>query len=236
MGDQETPPTSTAILDAAYWRDAFAHPETRPLLTLLLDLPTDLAVEALPVAAAAFPAFPVKTAPLRDGASNTSFASWHREGTHAFSSWSCAAVKRRALTGGGGMGTQVVLYYHNILPEIRRPYALLWRDVREALVPAATGRLDRGDAFAAAALDALDRIVAQQGFRDVTFMLAVQAELAGGDRDRLLALLPRSRAVLTTVDYRLVPGPHAAFWEGYLPQELAHPRDDTFSWGPPDRA
>jgi len=55
----------------------------------------------------------------------------------------------------------VVKYYHNILPELRRPYALLWCDVRGLLVPAAAGRLSCGEAFAAAALDALDRI----GFR-----------------------------------------------------------------------
>ncbi len=212
--------TADPILDAAYWRDAFACPESRPLLMLLFDLPTDLAVRALPVAASAFPAFPIATTPLRAGTSNTAFTSWGREGTHAFSSWSCAAVEQRALTGGGGMGTQVVLYYYNILPEIRRPFALLWRNVRGVLVPAAAGRLNRGEAFTIAALDAFDRIVAQQGFRDVEFMSTVQEQIAAGDRGRLLALLPRSREVLMTVEYRLVRRPKRACWEAYLPAEL----------------
>lgn len=208
------------ILDAAYWRDAFARPDSRPLLTLLFDLPTDLAVRALPVAASAFPAFPIATTPLRAGTSNTAHTSWGREGTHAFSSWSCSAVEPRALTGGGGMGTQVVLYYYNILPEIRRPFALLWRDVRGLLLPAAVGRLNRGEAFTAVALNALDAIISQQGFRDVEFMSTVQEQVAAGDRGRLLALLPHSREVLMTVEYRLVRGPKRACWEGYLPAEL----------------
>lgn len=209
-----------AILDATYWRDAFAHPETRPLLTLLLDLPTDLAVVALPVAASAFPAFPIETTPLTEGTSPTAFVSWQREGTHAFSSWSCAPVARRALSGGGGLGRAVGNYYHTILPEIRRPYALLWRDVRNLLLPAAARRLRADAAFTAAALDALDRIIAQQGFRDMLFMAEVQELLSHGDRERFLMLLPRSQQVLTTVAYRLVRGPKRACWEGYLPREL----------------
>jgi len=158
--------------------------------------------------------------PLPEGTSNTAFLMWKRAGQHAFSSWSCAAVERRALTGGGGMGTQVVLYYYNILPEIRRPFALLWRDVRGLLVPAAAGRLNRGETFAVVALNALDAIVAQQGFRDVAFMAEVQEQVAAGDRKRLLALLPRSREVFTTVAYRLVRGPKRSCWEAYLPAEL----------------
>jgi hypothetical protein len=208
------------ILDAAYWRDAFAHPETHPLLTLLLDLPTDVAIAALPIAAAAFPLFPCATTPLAAGTAPSAFASWKREGTHAFSLWSCKPVVRRTLSGGGGLGGTVGNYYHNILPAIRRPYALLWRDVRALLLPATAGRLNRGDAFAAAALNALDVIIGQQGFRDVLFMAEVQEQLAAGDRDTLLALLPSSRAMLTSVTYRLVRGPKRACWEGYLPTEL----------------
>jgi hypothetical protein len=199
------------MFDEAYWRDAFAHPESRPLLTLLLDLPDELAIPALPIAAATFPLFPVETTPLATGTTPTAFVSWQREGTHAFSSWSCEPVVPRVLTGGGGLGGAVGNYYHNILPEIRRPYALLWRDMRGLLLPATTG----------APLAALDSIVAQQGFRDVLFMAEVQEQLAQGDRDRLLQSLPRSRDVLRTVAYRLVHGPKRSCWEGYLPTELS---------------
>jgi len=209
-----------AILDEAYWRDAFARPETRPLLTLLLDLPVELAVSALPIAASAFPLFPCATTPLVAGTAPSAFASWQREGTHAFSSWSCAPVERRVLTGGGVGGVAIGHYYFNILPEIRRAYALLWRDVRNLLVPAACGCVKADAAFIAAALDALDRIIAQQGFRDVLFMAEVQEYLGNGDKETMLMLLPRSRAVLTTVQYRLVRGPKRSCWEGYLPSEV----------------
>ncbi len=208
------------ILDEAHWRDAFAHPETRPFLTLLLDLPVELAVSALPIAASVFPLFPGATTPLAAGTAPSAFVSWEREGTHAFSSWSYAPVARRVVTGGGMGGVAIGNYYHNILPEIRRPYALLWRDVRHLLLPAAAGHLKRGHDFGAAALDALDRIIAHQGFRDMLFMAEVQELLSHGDRERLLALLPRSRAVLTMVEYRLVRGPHRSCWEAYLPQEI----------------
>jgi len=207
------------ILDEAYWRDAFAHPEQRPFLTLLLDSPTEVAIRALPLAADAFPVFPIETVPLAAGTAPTAFASWQREGTHAFSSWSCEPVERRVLTGGGVGGVSIGHYYFNILPEIRRPYALLWRDVRNLLLPAAASRLRADAAFTAAALDALDRIIAQQGFRDVLFMATVQEHLGNGDKETMLMLLPRSRAVLTTVQYRLVRGPKRSCWEGYLPTE-----------------
>lgn len=208
------------ILDEAYWRDAFAHPESRPLLTLLLDLPTDAAVSALPLAASVFPLFPCATAPLAAGTTPWAFVSWQREGTHAFSLWSCERGETVVLTGGGGLGGAVGNYYHNILPKIRRPYALLWRDVRGLLLPAATGALHRGAAFEDAALAALDSIVAQQGFRDVLFMAEVQEHLGNGDKATMLTLLPRSRAVLTSVTYRLVRGPKRSCWEGFLPTEL----------------
>ena len=65
MVDHET--GQDAILDESYWRNAFVHPETRPLLTLLLDLPPDLAARASPVAAMAFPDFPVETRPPPEG-------------------------------------------------------------------------------------------------------------------------------------------------------------------------
>ncbi len=208
------------ILDEAYWRDAFAHPESRPFLTLLLDLPVELAVSALPVAASMFPLFPCATTPLAAGTAPSAFVSWEREGTHAFSLWSCEPVVRRVMTGGGGLGGAVGNYYHNILPELRRPYALLWCDVRSVLVPAASGALNRGSAYKNAALAALDSIVAQQGFRDMLFMAEVQEQLAASDRDTLLTLLPGSHAVLTSVTYRLVRGPKRACWEGYLPREL----------------
>lgn len=214
-----------ATLDPAYWRDAFDHPESRPLLTLLLDLPTGLAVTALPVAASAFPTFPIETTPLALGTSPTAFASWKREGTHAFSSWSCEPVACRTSTSGGALGRAVGTYYHTILPEMRRPCALLWRDVRGLLVPAAAGLLGRGDAFATATLDALDTLIAQQGFRDIAFMAEVQALVGGGDREHLLRLLPRSRATLIAVNYRLVRGPKRACWEGYLPAESSAPSD-----------
>jgi len=208
------------LLDEAYWRDAFAHPETRPFLTLLLDVPVELAVSALPVAASMFPLFPCATTPLAAGTAPSAFVSWEREGTHAFSSWSCAPVARRVMSGGGMGGVAIGNYYHNILPEIRRPYALLWRDVRGLLLPAATGALNRGAAFEDAALAGLDSIVAQQGFRDMLFMAEVQEQLATSDRDTLLTLLPGSHAVLTSVTYRLVRGPKRACWEGYLPSEV----------------
>lgn len=209
------------LLDEAYWRDAFAHPETRPFLTLLLDLPVEVAIAALPSAATAFPLFPIETVPLAAATAPSAFASWQREGTHAFSSWPCAAVEPRRLTSGGALGAVTVgHYYFNILPEIRRPFALLWRDVRNLLVPAACGHLRADAAFTAAALDALDRIIAQQGFRDMLFMATVQEYLGNGDKETMLMLLPRSRAVLTSVTYRLVRGPKRACWEGYLPREL----------------
>jgi len=198
-----------------------SHPETRPLLTLLLDLPTDLAVLALPVAASAFPAFPIETTPLAPGTSPNAFASWRREGTHAFSSWSCAPVAPRSLTGGSSLGRAVGNYYHTILPEIRQPYALLWRDVRVVLLPAVAGYLKRGDDFAVAALGALDALIAQQGFRDVAFMAEGQERVGGGDREHLLALLPCSRQILREVSYRLVHGPHRSCWEGYTATELS---------------
>ncbi len=53
----------------------------------------------------------------------------------------------------------------------------------------------------------------------MAFMAEVQEQVGGGDRDRLLRLLPCSRAVLIAVNYRLVRGPQRAFWEGYLPAE-----------------
>lgn len=211
------------ILDEAYWRDAFARPETRPFLTLLFDLPTDAAIAALPVAASAFPTLPYETSPLPEGTSPYALESWRREGHHAFSSWSCDVPLPRSITGGGGLGRTLGQYHHIILPERRRPSALLWRDVRGLLVPAAASRLWRGAAFAAEALVALDTLVAQQGFRDMVFMAEVQERLAGGDRTRLLTLLPQSRAALESVQYRLVRGPHRACYEGYLPAELAGP-------------
>ncbi len=207
----------------AYWSDAFTRPEARPFLTLLFDLPTDAAIRALPVAAAAFPDFPIETAPPPADTSPYGFASWRREGTHSFSLWSCENTAWRSFNGGGGLGCAIGNYYHHILPELRRPSALLWRDVRGVLVPAAGGLLSRGDAFAAAALGALDTLIAQQGFRDMTFMAEVQEQIAGGNRERLLALLPQSRHPLTIVRYRLVRGPKRACWEGYLPVELTVP-------------
>ena len=122
---------------------------------------------------------------------------------------------------GGAVGYAIGNYYRNILPGIRRPYALLWRDVHALLLPAAAGRFHRGNTFAVAARNALDELIAQQGFRDLLFMVEVQEQLADGDRDRLLALLPRSREALMTVEYRLVHGPRRACWEGYLPAERA---------------
>lgn len=72
-----------------------------------------------------------------------------------------------------------------------------------------------------AALDALDTLIAQQSFRDVAFMAEVQEQVGGGDRQRLLALLPRSRQILREVSYRLVHGPHRSCWEGYTGAELS---------------
>jgi len=191
-----------AFLDAAYWRDAFAHPEQRPFLTLLLDLPTEVAIRALPRAADAFPVFPIETVPLA-GTAPTAFASWQREGTHAFSFWLCEPVERRTLTDGGGLGRAVGNYYYNILPELRRPCALLWRDVRTLLLSAAAGQLKEDSAFAAAALDALDHIIAQQGFRDMLFMAERQALYPLSYRRKVfLTRTPNSAAAILGHDSR----------------------------------
>lgn len=214
------PAGGEAELTEGYWRKVYACPESRPLARLLLDWPTALAVAALPVAGAAFPPFPFETRPLPKRTSRTDWKAWRREGTHAFSTWSCEVPEGREIVVGDALLRDIADHYYRTLPEQRRPCALLWRDVQHLLVPAAAGLVRRDAAFAAAARDALDRIVAQQGFRDLLFMAEVQAVLAGGDRDRLLALLPRSRKVLTTVQYRLVRGPYRACWEGYLPHEL----------------
>lgn len=193
------PRQSSSPLDPAFWRDAYARPETRPFLALL-DYPAAVVALALPVAADCFPAFPCDPNP-EPPADPSSFAAWQRQDNHAFSRWDWRAWTEpppRGYAAGIDYSLRRNVYFR------RRGSAFLMRDVREILVPAAAGALDRGAQFQAAALDALDRLIARQLYRDVAFMVGVQDRLANGDPARLLSLLPRSSNVLLDTKYTLV--------------------------------
>ncbi len=199
------------LTSGAFWEAAFAEPTARPLL-LLLQVPVSSAIAAWPVAASAFPTFPIVLAPT-PGTREYPGAGL-RQLNHMFSRWSIDPRDRPRATSRGPSGIYVGLFNQ------RLPLARLWRDVRDIVVPAAAGDFGRGAAFVAAALAALDSLIFQQGFRDKDFIDLVTSRLAGGDRARLLSLLPASRAALEEITYLPVPWREGEY-EGFTRAEIA---------------
>ncbi len=215
-GEQGTQPCDTTPLALDYWQRAYSKPERRPL-SLLLELPAAFGTRAFPLAAAAFPLPPL--APYQPHVvSRFSVWSWERQDAHSFSRWQHTTwdeLPPRAISSGVGY----TLRHNNYCK--RRSFAWLWSGVKTVVLPAATGKFNRGREFRRAALVALDTIVARCGFRDMEFMTEAAETLAQGDTRRLLALLPQSAPILTATQYVAIRGPNRTHFEGWLPSEMA---------------